>query len=137
MTKHDVASRKIKQLLFEKGWNRSELARKLGVSAQTVHQWDKGITRPNGANLTKLAEVSGKAESWFFQADNDDSPVSPSKPMLMKDDEFSELTEEEKRLIRVYRLLADYDGNNMLLAFEMRYKELKAYEKYTKPPSIK
>ena len=40
------------------------------------------------------------------------------------DAEFRELSEDEKRLVRVYRQFPSVEAKNMLLAFEMRYKQL-------------
>ncbi|MDU8004081.1 MAG: helix-turn-helix domain-containing protein [Klebsiella sp.] len=137
---HDVSASKLRQLLFEMGWNKSELARKLEVSAQTVHQWEKGITRPSGKNLTKLSEVSGKPEHWFFQeSDDKQSEVTDAEIPLTGDDlSFLPLSDEERRLLTVYRKFPSIEANNMLLAFEIRYKKLlEFYSEYADPSKRK
>ena len=138
---HDVSASRLKQLLFEKGWNKSELARRLQVSAQTVHQWEKGMTRPSGKNLTKLAEVADKPEHWFFQ-ENDGNTISASPVTALdtpdKDPEFAFLTDEEKRLVRIFRKFPSVEANNMLLAFEVRYQKLlELYSEYADPAKRK
>jgi hypothetical protein len=48
--------------------------------------------------------------------------------------EFSNLSESEKRLIRVFRKFPDVEANNMLLAFEISYKKLlEFYSEYADP----
>jgi len=39
-----------------RGWTRRELARRAGVSVNTVRSWEAGVM-PRGANLHKLAEL--------------------------------------------------------------------------------
>lgn len=133
---HDVSATKLRQLLFEKGWNKSELARKLGVSAQTVHQWEKGITRPSGKNLIKLSEVSGKPEHWFFQDSEDEQRgvTGTTKSPQGNDMSFLPLSDKERRLLTVYRKFPSIEANNMLLAFEIRYQKLlEFYSEYADP----
>lgn len=47
-----------------------------------------------------------------------------TEPDAGSDAEFSDLSEDEKRLVRVYRQFPSVEAKNMLLAFEMRYKQL-------------
>ncbi len=58
---------RITKLLQEKGWSQAELARKLGVSAQSVQYWTTGKTFPRGNRLAQLSEISGYPQSWFFR----------------------------------------------------------------------
>ncbi|EFQ8336583.1 helix-turn-helix transcriptional regulator [Salmonella enterica] len=56
----------INELLRIKGWSKAELARKLGVSAQSVQYWTSGETFPRGKRLARLSEISGLPQSWFL-----------------------------------------------------------------------
>lgn len=47
---------RISQARIELGYNQSELARYVDVSAQAVQQWEKGDTSPRGKNLERVAE---------------------------------------------------------------------------------
>ncbi|OSN05943.1 hypothetical protein AU512_12845 [Lonsdalea iberica] len=84
-----TASR-IAQLLTEKGWNQSILARKLKISPQAVQGWVSGKTAPRGAHLEKLSQVSGYPEHWFFMSREDDERTvicpntSPAAPLPVK-----------------------------------------------------
>nr|WP_279079317.1 helix-turn-helix domain-containing protein [Hafnia alvei] len=129
---YEASARRIKQILYEKGWSKSKLARELGVSAQAVQQWERGITRPNGPNLLRLSEVSGKPEHWFLSSDDSNPPNAVVMQSEISD--LSGLSEDEQRLIRLFRLFPEKESRNMLAAFEMRFKELQEYyDKYVNP----
>ncbi|CAB5524926.1 Uncharacterized HTH-type transcriptional regulator HI_1476 [Citrobacter werkmanii] len=70
----------IQKLLKIKGWSKAELARQLGVSAQTVVYWTKGDTVPRGKRLAQLSEISGYPQSWFLGEEQSPSfPASSHK----------------------------------------------------------
>ncbi len=134
---HEISARRIAQLLYETGWNKSELSRRLGISVQAVQQWASGKSRPSGANLTKLSELSGKPEHWFFQTEEQPTPVS--QPVSEKfNDNLNGLREDQKSLLAVYEALPPAERRNMIAAFEMRLQELNNfYERYVKNISLK
>ena len=70
---------RILELLNLKGWSQAELARKLGVSAQSVQYWTTGKTFPRGQRLAKLAELSGYPQSWFLGEDPAPSFITQDK----------------------------------------------------------
>lgn len=39
--------------------NRVDFAAKVGVSASTIYNWERGITEPNLTQLRKISELSG------------------------------------------------------------------------------
>ncbi|HDX8786041.1 TPA: XRE family transcriptional regulator [Klebsiella pneumoniae] len=71
---------RILELLNIKGWSQAELARQLGVSAQSVQYWTTGKTFPRGQRLAKLAELSGYPQSWFLGEDSAPSFNAPDVP---------------------------------------------------------
>lgn len=44
----------------------AELARRIGVTQQTVQQWVSGKATPKASSLDKLVEVSGHPLHWFL-----------------------------------------------------------------------
>lgn len=44
----------------ERGLSQIEVAKKIGVSANTYRNWEYGANEPNEKNLIKLIEVLGK-----------------------------------------------------------------------------
>ncbi|WP_312293334.1 XRE family transcriptional regulator [Atlantibacter hermannii] len=76
---------RILELLDIKGWSQAELARQLGVSAQSVQYWTTGKTFPRGERLAKLAELSGYPQSWFLGEDPVPSFHLPDKHQARSD----------------------------------------------------
>lgn len=118
---NQASAKRIAQVLAEKGWNKSQLARELGISVQAVQHWAKGGSRPSGQNLSKLAEVSGKPEYWFFTSDED----QVSSPEIR--DGYAGLRDDERQLLETYNELPSVERQNMLGVFQMRLQELKKY----------
>lgn len=118
---NQTSAKRIAQVLAEKGWNKSQLARELGISVQAVQHWAKGGSRPSGQNLSKLAEVSGKPEYWFFTSDEDQIHTPETQPC------YTELREDERQLLETYNELPSVERQNMLGVFQMRLQELKKY----------
>lgn len=75
---NETSAARITQVLNERSWSQSELARRIGVSPQSVQFWVSGKTAPRGSNLTSLSAVSGYPEHWFFMDDVSEHPVSPA-----------------------------------------------------------
>jgi len=48
---------KIRQCRDLKGWSQEQLARKIGVSLNTVQRWESGKTRPSPLAMEKLQEL--------------------------------------------------------------------------------
>lgn len=61
-----ASANRIKQVLAENGWSQSDLARRLGVSPQSVQYWTSGKTSPRGKSLSGLSRATGHPEHWFF-----------------------------------------------------------------------
>lgn len=69
---------RIAKLLKETGWSQAELARRIGVSQQTVQQWVSGKSTPKPASLDKLTEVTGHPPYWFLlPPDENDQVLTP------------------------------------------------------------
>lgn len=118
---NQTSAMRIGQVLAEKGWNKSQLARELGISVQAVQHWAKGGSRPSGQNLTKLAEVSGKPEYWFFTSNEDQPSIIELSP------DRAGLREDERQLLEAYNELPPAERQNMLSVFQMRLQELKKF----------
>src|SRR4051812_45328820 len=49
-----MLSQRIKELRKSKGLNQADLAEKIGVTRQTIINWEKGVTGPDEKELSKL-----------------------------------------------------------------------------------
>ncbi len=98
---------RIEQLLAEKNWSQSELARRVGVSAQAVQQWIKATSTPRQKTLAKLATATGLPEHWFFMDE------APSVEELNQDDTVRD--ERERELLSLFRKLPERQKQPLLL----------------------
>lgn len=71
----EISMHRIARLLKEMGWSQADLARRIGVSQQTVQQWVSGKSTPKPANLDKLTEVTGHPPYWFMLPQEESNPV--------------------------------------------------------------
>ncbi|BDI79496.1 MULTISPECIES: helix-turn-helix domain-containing protein [Enterobacter] len=106
---NSVFAKRIQQVMTEKGWNKSDLAKKVMLSHTAVQNWAKGKSVASGDRLKRLAAATGKPEHWFFlPSDVYEEGVSGEQPAQRQLDEtelvmlslFNQLPEAEKlRLI--------------------------------------
>ncbi|HFN3777134.1 helix-turn-helix transcriptional regulator [Enterobacter hormaechei] len=106
---NSVFAKRIQQVMTEKGWNKSDLAKKVMLSHTAVQNWAKGKSVASGDRLKRLAAATGKPEHWFFlPSDVYEEGVSGKQPAQRQLDEtelvmlslFNQLPEAEKlRLI--------------------------------------
>ena len=70
----------------KRGWDQIDLAKRMGVTQQTVSRWEKGDSRPKQSDLSKLVDLfSGENYQWFAKAgydfDEPDTSLSPYLPV--------------------------------------------------------
>lgn len=58
--------RRLQSLMLKKGWNQSDLARKVGIGRDSVSQYVRGRSIPSPSNLDKLAGVLGIEKDVLF-----------------------------------------------------------------------
>jgi transcriptional regulator with XRE-family HTH domain len=77
MIRHMRFGKKIERLCDERGWNRAELARRIGVSKTTAGNWFDDTRHPFDFTLIKLSRALGVPVD--FLVDNEmDEPPSPA-----------------------------------------------------------
>lgn len=102
---------RLQTLLKSNHWAKSDMAKIAEVSPTSVTNWFKRgtISKDSAAKLAKEAKVS---LAWILTG---------------QEDETGALNEDERLLIEVYRELPPIEQRNMLAAFQMRLKQLKAF----------
>ncbi|VXC86976.1 conserved hypothetical protein [Enterobacterales bacterium 8AC] len=110
-----LITQRLAELIGTKHISKADMARIAGVSRSSVNGWFKrGSISKESAS--KLSAATGVSLAWLL---GDDSVES------------RDLSQDEMRLLDLYRKLPDAEQANMLAAFEMRFKELKEYyERY-------
>src|SRR6185436_8079308 len=51
------------------GWDRGELARRLGVHAGSVARWESGGAVPHAWTVRRIAEMAGTTSQWLTSGD--------------------------------------------------------------------
>lgn len=112
-----------------------DLSQACDVTYEMARRYTLGVAKPRGEKLSKIASWLEVEPAWLDYGQGDahvnakpekKPPIHPNHYPQDEDDplEFASLSENEKRLIRTYRKFPDIEAKNMLLAFEMRYKQL-------------
>lgn len=104
------------------------------VTYEMARRYTLGTAKPRDEKLQKIADWLNVQAAWLDYGEGDSatgmlpetefSGFHASEPNVDSDAEFRELSEDEKRLVRVFRQFPSVEAKNMLLAFEMRYKQL-------------
>lgn len=107
---------RLQQALIELNLSQSELARRIGVTAQSVQGWCTGVL-PRKDKLHKLSEITERPIYWFFIEPGD--PIVPELAIT----KGRILDEQEDKLIDLYRKFPESEKKHMLELFEEKNKE--------------
>lgn len=80
--------KRLDALLLQKGLTDSALAKKLGVSRQTVSFWKTGRNLPRPETLVQISEILGTTPLWLTSGESsiEGSPVAVSEDVEKNDD---------------------------------------------------
>lgn len=133
--KHQDFADRLNAEMGKKNLSVKDLSQACEVTYEMARRYTLGTAKPRDEKLSKIAHWLGVEPAWLDYGRGGDievnepkrkQPVHPDFYPQDEDDplEFANLSENERRLIRTYRKFPDVEANNMLLAFEMRYKQL-------------
>lgn len=94
--------------------SQSELARLVGVSPQSVQQWETGVTQPKRNRIAKLAIClhSSSEEIEFGQQTNEHSKEENNNSV---DVTINDLSQLEYQFLEAFRTLSPQKQKNLLL----------------------
>lgn len=142
--RHHAFAARLKSEMDKKNISIKDLSLSTGVTYEMARRYTLGTAKPRDEKLGRIAELLGVEPVWLEYGQLMEKGIEPAEePLLIQESgvnstgEFTELSEDEKRLIRTFREFPPVEARNMLLAFEMRLKKLyDFYEKYaSNPPS--
>lgn len=67
-------SEKLITLRGGRGWTQEQLAEKLGVTRQTVSNWERALSLPDAVGLTALSRVFNVDAEWLLDESADSCP---------------------------------------------------------------
>jgi transcriptional regulator with XRE-family HTH domain len=63
------------------GFNQTELAKRVGVTFQSIQKYERGTNRVSASRLQEIADVLGVPVSWFFEGMGETTP--PGEPPVL------------------------------------------------------
>ncbi len=87
---------RLNKLLNRKGWSRYELAKKTGISANSVYGWSNFKKMPSFANLEKICAAANITIEQFFYDEGADK-LSAEEHELLSD--WATLSNKEKQAV--------------------------------------
>jgi len=113
-----------------KGLTQSDLARRLGVTKQTISQYEKGQIKVPEYQLKKIGEILEKPLEYFFSAS-----LENSKKILSKNiDEIKKINLGKK--IKMARLEKNISRRELAKKLNISYSTLNSYELSVNEPSF-
>lgn len=76
MNERRAVGHRIRALRERLGWDREELARRVGVHAGSIARWETGGAVPHAYTLERIAELGGTTGEWLRTGSNAASPMS-------------------------------------------------------------
>ena len=140
--KHQDFANRLNLEMSKNDYSVKQLSHAGQVTYEMARRYTLGTAKPRDEKLIRIAEWLNVPPAWLdYGAVENGGEISntpefiPDAPLDTDDGaEFSNLSDSEKRLIRVFRKFPDIEANNMLLAFEVRYKKLlEFYSEYADP----
>jgi len=102
---------RIRERRMSLGWSMASLAKRVGVSAPTINDWEKGVIKNiEGANLLKVASVLG-VTATFLLTGKKLTKDGELVPQISDNDGLGELSQEELDLIHAWRSWTDDTRN--------------------------
>lgn len=87
---------RLEKLLAKKGWSRYELAKKTGISTNSVYGWTNMGKIPSLANIERICDVASITVEQFFYDEGVDG-LSEEERNLLSD--WVTLSEQEKQAV--------------------------------------
>lgn len=114
--------KRLQKAIKDLGISQSELARRLGVKAQSVNGWCNSDILPRSEILNRLPSATGLPLSWFFMEDHE--PMEDYDPWETKP-QIKPASELQSKLLDVFEQLPDdREKERVIMTIELRLKEL-------------
>lgn len=69
---------RLRALRERRGWDREELARRLGVHAGSIARWETGGSTPHAYTLDRIAELTGSTSEWILTGSAEADGAAPN-----------------------------------------------------------
>ena len=111
---------RLKELRKEANLTQEQLAEKLGLKYFNIGDWERGKCEPCIADLIRLAQIFRVSVDYLIGNTEDFSALLP-------DNTFSQLSKEEKNLLKWYNEMNDIHKYTLLDLAKSLYNKYKNY----------
>ncbi|MDS1913301.1 helix-turn-helix domain-containing protein [Enterobacter asburiae] len=136
--KHQDFADRLNAEMQRKGVSIRDLSEACGVTYEMARRYTLGTAKPRDEKMDNIATWLGVTAAWLdygsdTKTETSASPKterklipSPSEVAeeVLHPKDFQDLSEDEMRLLRLFRVLPYHAARNLLGAFEVRYKQL-------------
>lgn len=99
----------------KKGWNQSELATAIGVTPQTVQQWEALKTSPRRTKVDAIANALAVTSDWL---------LTGRDPLVLQTAENEEvLSRKERILLELFRDATDDQQTDLIRSLEAQKQQ--------------
>lgn len=106
---------KLKISRIKSGLSAKAVAAELNVTQQTISYWENGHRQPSMENYIKLAKIYGVPTDCLLEKDIEENEFAAElKKEPVIDDEFSNITEAERQLLKSFRRCNQVDRARVL-----------------------
>lgn len=93
-----IIAERLKAAREKQGWNQSQLALKLGITASSTNQYEAGTKKPSTEILLKIAGELGVSTDYLLGA-SDDEKIFLGKEVATLFKEYKALSPRDRRVV--------------------------------------
>ncbi|ASK03311.1 TPA: helix-turn-helix domain-containing protein [Citrobacter freundii] len=113
--------KRLQKAIHDLGISQSELARRLGVKAQSVNGWCNSNILPRADILDRLQSATGYPLYWFFLEETEADTI----PAITSEKKRQPQSAQEQKLLEQFELLpTDDEREKIVKLIELRLQEL-------------
>ena len=103
----------LKQLRTEYSLTQSELASRLNVTQNAIHQWENGKREPNSDTIEKLADIFSVTPSYLMGWQNEDVKIDSEIDQIIEHIVNEEL--EQTEISRLVQKITDLTNKQLVI----------------------
>ena len=120
----------------KKGLNQTELAREIGVSAQSVQQWESGSTMPRNKRVEAVAKALGVSQEWLMFGGDEEGSTQPLNSDTVREWVDGEQPEEDEVDVPFYGEVELSAGNGATAVAEIRKAPIRFHRKILRSANV-
>ncbi|MEB5748690.1 hypothetical protein MXF13_02145 [Leclercia adecarboxylata] len=136
-SKHHEFAERLSAEMGRKRLSVKDLSLACDVTYEMARRYTLGTAKPRDEKIDRIAKWLGVEPSWLEYGDSSAKPEhalpnlnpdsQPPAEAMVGVDDFTSLSDDERRLLRVFRQFPYIEARNMLLVFEDRYRKLQDF----------